>query len=115
MGRRYELEVRSSVAAFALLMEQKLRANDHKGGWKHARMELLINRVDAEAFELRHELGACCTKCGHEMGKGRPGARVGLEAADVANFAMMIADNAGHLPYGALPDPIERGPGEGSP
>jgi hypothetical protein len=27
-------EVRPEVAAFARLMEYKLRLNDHKGGWK---------------------------------------------------------------------------------
>lgn len=81
------LAVRPEVARFALLMEAKLRANDHKQPWRHCSLNYLSTRLTQERAELRQAL------------KKRED--VGLECADVANFAMMIADKVGDLP--ALP------------
>src|SRR5262245_28744819 len=106
------LELRREVAAFAQLMEQKLRENDKKGGWKHCETAYLSRRCGNELEELRTRV-----KRGHDWMRrmwSRPNARgpyslsgstfateIGLEAADVANFAMMIADVCGAL---AQPD-----------
>lgn len=78
---------RPSVVAFAYAMEERLRANEHKGGWQNMREEDLIHRCLEELQELQSELFAL-TK--------NPG-RIRREAADVGNFAFFIADN-----YGAL-------------
>ncbi|MGC1304769.1 MAG: hypothetical protein WA840_20560 [Caulobacteraceae bacterium] len=93
---------RPEVVAFANLMERQLRANAHKPGWKSDRADALFVRLREEAEELRWALvsdqtydtsdrGARLTPEQHRMG------RVGREAADVANFAMMIADVCGAL------------------
>ncbi len=77
--------VRPEVAAFALLMEKKLRENDHKGGWKDCDRPYLLRRLGQESRELQDAV------------LGHAPLIVGDEAADVANFAMMLADVAGAL------------------
>lgn len=75
--------VREPVAWFAKRMEAKLRENDHKGGWQDCSLDWLIERLFQEANELWRTINHPST---FEM--------VIYEAADVANFAMMIADIA---------------------
>lgn len=70
--------LRSEVAEFAQAMEARLRKNDWKGHWRHCTGAYLFNRMRGEITELS---------------KAPPEDRL-AEAADVANFAMMIADNA---------------------
>lgn len=78
--------VRAEVARFAALMERELRANDHKGGWQADSPVSLVCRLKDETQELVRAIA----------GEGN----VAAEAADVANFAMMIADVCGALPDG---------------
>lgn len=91
---------RPEVRAFADAMEAKLRENDHKPGWKGDHPRDLMRRLDEEANELRKLLpvgGARVTDGGGVL----------REAADVANFAMMIADVCGSLsvaPVGPVGD-----------
>lgn len=77
------------VLGFALLMEAKLEANRHKGdrdGWIRCSVgDFLLPR-------LREEFGELCDA----LPEGAP-AEIAAEAADVANFAMMIADVCGGL------------------
>lgn len=81
--RRIKVILRPALRRFAEQMELKLRDNDHKGGWKECSNNYLLKRLLEEYQELLKTLA--------------PG---GLsfyttdEAVDVANFAMMIADNA---------------------
>lgn len=82
--------LRPEVAAFALLMEQQLQANDHKPGWKGDHGRALVNRLGEECAELSEAVDM------HDAGIGDT-TSLGKEAADVANFAMMIADV-----YGAI-------------
>lgn len=83
--------VRPVVAAFALAMEERLRANDHKGGWEQDSAISLLGRIFEETIELKRAVAG-------EGGDKREWAtRIRREAADVANFAMMIADNDGAL------------------
>lgn len=82
---------RPEVAAFANLMECQLRANDHKPGWKGEAIGSLRNQLFREARELSDALNL------RIMDPSNAAAAVGREAADVANFAMMIADVAGAL------------------
>ena len=85
------LELRPEVAAFAQAMEAQLRANDHKPGWRGDSPEILMRRLYEEAGELRR-----CVVC-REPWSAEEAARVLKEAADVANFAMMVADVCGGL------------------
>jgi NTP pyrophosphatase (non-canonical NTP hydrolase) len=83
---------RPEIVAFANLMEAKLRANDHKGGWRNDRAADLHSRLLEEAEELFDALNWRSAF----LGAADP-ERIGSEAADVANFAMMIADVCGAL------------------
>ena len=80
------LKLRPEVQWFAEQMEIQLRANDHKGGWQTTDQLDLLHRIRQEATELKQAL---LPEVFGETGKD-----VISEAADVANFAMMIADNA---------------------
>jgi hypothetical protein len=89
--------LRPEVAAFARLMEQKLRENDHKGGWDQESKHWLLGRLKEETSELDNAIcDWACTKIGSQ-GEREATVVVGREAADVANFAMMIADRCGSL------------------
>jgi len=72
--------MRPQLAWFANEMEQQLEANDHKSGWQYSTLKQLLRRLKQEVGELERAIE-----------KGKP--LVVEEAADVANFAMMIADN----------------------
>lgn len=90
------LPVRPQVASFVALMEAKLRDNDHKGGWKMCTVRYLSRRLGNELKELRGVLtgfGALSWI----NGRSERIEAIGREAADVANFAMMIADVCGAL------------------
>ena len=76
------MRLRPAVQWFAEQMEQQLRANDRKGGWSRETWRWLLDRLLDEA----HELEAACLS--------GEGASIIREAGDLANFAMMIADNA---------------------
>lgn len=73
------------VLAFALKMEAKLDKNRHKGdaeGWRKDDPFALHERLCQESNELSDAIG---------LGSAE---QITAEAADVANFAMMIADVA---------------------
>jgi hypothetical protein len=93
---------RPEVAAFADLMEAQLRANDHKPGWKGESAGAdLLPRLHEEADELREALRLWAAQVAWGSAAlylPQNIAKVGREAADVANFAMMIADVCGALP-----------------
>lgn len=95
------LTLRPEVAAFAQLMEAKLREHDDdRDGWKDEDPEWLLERMEEELEELRAPLKAR-TLVPH-LGEAvaildRESAG---EAVDVANFAMMIAAVLGALVEG---------------
>jgi hypothetical protein len=74
------MKIRKPLQLFAENMEIKLRENDHKAGWRHMNYRDLQRRIGEELEELWKALF---------WGDGG----VISEAADVANFCMMIADN----------------------
>lgn len=76
--------IRSEVLTLALLMEKHLRANDHKPGWRADSLHVLLDRAKEELSELEEAIAV--------LDKGGV-ASVEKEAADVANFMMMIVDN----------------------
>jgi len=87
--------IRPTVLKFAVAMERKLVENDHKGGWKDCTNVYLFRRLKTETKELKEQIKI------YKKESQKPGEYTGLtsmmeikkEAADVANFAMMIADN----------------------
>lgn len=74
--------LRGVVREFAEAMEAKLKANDHKGGWERMTPSWLRRRLDTELREFDRARKA-----------GQPAVEVLAEAADAANFLMMLADN----------------------
>lgn len=83
-------DCRSEVRAFACLMEERLRANDHKQHWRGCSLDYLMSRLDEEIGELQEVIDIY-----EECGEDPP--NLADEAADTANFAMMIADVCGAL------------------
>lgn len=77
-----EADCRSEVIAFAHDMECRLRANDYKGDWGEETLSWLRDQAQIEMEELSVAL------CEETID------RIIEEAADVANFCMMIADIA---------------------
>lgn len=80
------------VLSFAELMEEKLSRNRHKGdrdGWLSCPLPRLMHLLLAEVLELEEVTRG---------GVAASASEVALECADVANFAMMIADKCGGLP-----------------
>ena len=73
--------IRGVVCWFAALMDTKLQENDYKGGWDQDKIEQLLYKLECEVIELKNTF-ECLDS---------PTAVVS-ECADVANFAMMIAD-----------------------
>ena len=80
------LEFRPALLAFCQVMEQRLQAKENKGTWQAAPLELLQHlRQNVDDLE--------------QAVKGPQGQAaalmVTLEAADVANYAMMVCDRFG--------------------
>jgi len=86
-------DLRPEVLAFAALMEQQLRANDHKPGWKNSDPYEFVGPISNKKTKIWNEL--------LPFAFGKPEAlrtdRVRKHAADVANYAMMIVDACGGL------------------
>ena len=84
--------VRPEVWRFALAMEKRLRANDHKGGWQDCDQDYLLTRLRQEMIEFWTEIHyPIQANCQIDKDKLRE------ESADVANFLMMILDVEGAL------------------
>jgi len=90
---------RPEVERFARAMEAKLRLNDHKGGWHNCDRGYLRRRMRTEMRELfavldtltREERRSKVSARG-EARHERACAKLLGECADIANFAMMLAD-----------------------
>ena len=74
-----------AIQWFAILMQGKLNENAHKGNWDNCEMGYLRRRLSQEVAELKRALDK------HKRGNATA-EDVRNECADVANFAMMIAD-----------------------
>jgi NTP pyrophosphatase (non-canonical NTP hydrolase) len=72
------------VKAFGEEMVKRLQVNSYKGGWEKCPSDYLFKRLLEEVGELIESVLI-----------GNTEASVLHEASDVANFAMMIADNYG--------------------
>ena len=80
---------RLSVLNYAIRMEERLRANDRKGGWEGDKPASLLARARQELQELTH---AVTTGKSPPIGGRSRDEWVWGEAADVGNFAMMVAE-----------------------
>lgn len=93
---------RLEVRRFAEVMEKELRENDHKGHWKDCTLGYLFKRLDEEVEELRSAVSEAHVNSfiSDDGGVGVNGVpydcmavrKIRSEAADVANFCMMIVD-----------------------
>jgi hypothetical protein len=81
---RDAVRIRPEVRAIAEAMEERLKRNEWKGGWDAMSVAALFKRLGQEIAELRRETKKPNAKQNPYM--------IRHEAADVANFAMMIAD-----------------------
>lgn len=86
------MKIRKEVAWFAQEMEAKLRKNDHKGGWRGCRFSELFPRIMHERDELLLAAAPLKLDTVEEIVTRQDACDVIRECADIANFAMMIAD-----------------------
>ena len=77
--------LRPEVAEFAYEMERKLRANEHRGGWKRCWGEYLSSELSKNLSKLNAAL------------KNKNKSEVLRRSVNIGNYAMMIADNYGRL------------------
>lgn len=75
---------RKEVMKFASYMENQLAVNEHKGHWHREHQEFLFREMARNVSKLYEALNTDKDK-----------AEVTIRAANIANFAMMIADNEG--------------------
>lgn len=76
------MKIRKALQRFAEKMESQLKANDHKSGWIGCSFTFLEDELNRNNRELRSALFSM------EDTK-----EIIKRCANVANFAMMIADN----------------------
>jgi hypothetical protein len=79
------MNVREPVKWFAEQMENKLKENDHKGGWDSCDIYWLWKRLQDESKELLTAIDLY-----RDLGADKN--NIIKKAADVSNYAMMIAD-----------------------
>ena len=81
------MDVRNEILAFSEIMEQKLKENDHKDHWSGMHIKTLLERLEMETSELSDDIYRKDDYNSDDI------KYIQRECADVANFAMMIADN----------------------
>ncbi len=72
--------MRKEIKNFTHLMETKMLLNEHKGGHERLKLDELMKLLHQEIRELKGAIDAKDYKA------------TALECADVANYAMLIAD-----------------------
>lgn len=76
------------VYEFAHDMEKQLKVNDHKGGWGREHHQFLVQRIGYNLKKLSEEFAK----------EDRDKYEITIRCANIANYAMMIANNEGeHL------------------
>lgn len=83
------MNVDKKVLQFSGVMIEKLTKNNHKPGWKYESLQALIGRMKDEVEELEKTVTDSPSR-GYRN-------RIILEAADIANYAMMVADIARNM------------------
>jgi hypothetical protein len=101
---------RDPIIRFARIMETKLRENDsRRDGWDDCDPIWLFERAEEEMLELKKEITMYMNHSSLSPKWLSIKERMQREAADVANFCMMISDNMESLRI-APPEPTEREP-----
>lgn len=92
------IKMRPEVVWFSIQMEKVLRDHDHKGGWDECENRWLFTRLEEEIGELHEALNVGWLERIEGYGKALTinRKRAIKECVDIANFAMMIADNIQH-------------------
>lgn len=83
----FPIEIRPELLWFIIEMEKILKQNDHKTHWSKCTFKYLHSRLGDEYEELAESLSI-----------GEDPSIISKEATDVANLAMMIADNSRRIP-----------------
>ena len=78
----YPDEESALVRKLSDVQREKLRYNRHKDHWRHYSPKQMLRRAETELRELRRAIEA-----------DKPAPDVWAEAADVANFVAMVAQN----------------------
>ena len=79
---------RKVIFDFARDMESQLKVNDHKRGWDHTSESYLLGKIQYNLSTLDGKLSK----------DDRDKHEITIRCANIANYAMMIADNEGeHL------------------
>jgi hypothetical protein len=86
------VETRPAINYLAKIMEMKLRVNDHKPHWSSISLRVLFSNLLGEVEELKESLGVLEYSYSDEEMKSKLMETI-FEAADVANFCAIIADN----------------------
>ena len=81
----YYYQPRDSVLTFSEAMEVALRANEHRGLWQTIPTNELIDKAHTAIAELQTATEANDTKSIHH------------QAVTVANYMMMVVDNANKI------------------
>lgn len=89
------MDVRPEVKFFAEIMEEQLQKNEHKGGWKDCGYYFLEKELRKNLNKLEDITGTTYSNL-IEIQKAYKD-NILRRAANVANFAMMIADVCGAL------------------
>ena len=106
---------RPELQGFVVRMEKKLRANDHKGGWTHERLGLLMGRLRMELIESHDALSSLNAALHTSEDPDEivdAVEHVRDELADVANFCMMVAGRAHWLACERLSEISQGLPGQ---
>ena len=88
----------AEIHAFSKAMLRKLQLRERHGDWKQSPTNHLLEWLQREVEELKVDV----------LGKA-PGDEVLMEAADVANLAMMVADKYGALTAESNPYSVQVG------
>ena len=95
--QRTKLYEGSKVAQFAAVMREKLNLRRGKGGWNHYTPQQLFDLLEAEVVELKAAVRSYVGAAAFPDAARREARALAFEAADVANYAMMLADVCGGL------------------
>ena len=85
-----DFDAHECLRVFALEMEAKLHANDHKPGWERDNMGMLRARL-IEELEEADEAAKEMMACMHTRGETPDFEATLGEVADAANFLMMLS------------------------
>lgn len=78
------MKMRSMIASFALLMDERLRSNDHKNDTRDHSTEAMLTRLDEEVAAFKAAVRA------NLLGDQQAIFEVASQGADIANFIVMI-------------------------